>query len=255
MESARRAPYLFPEGAKLGQDNVVLQARARRHRVDGYAGPLSIKTVIAGNVAWVVNGRSLVLDSSSFLILNAGERYSMDIDSARPVETCCVFFAPGFVERTVLDSTSPMEAALDDPCRQPPDVPYLTAVHGDPERDLASHVHSLAPRCRRILAPSGFEEDFLLLAGRLLGFYARIREQAARVPAARASTRAELYRRLLTGRDYLHARGSGPVSLAEVARRACLSPYHFHRGFTKAFEQTPHEYLTSIRLERAPGSP
>jgi AraC-like DNA-binding protein len=58
---------------------------------------------------------------------------------------------------------------------------------------------------------------------------------------------------LLLGRDYLHSHSSGPVSLAGVARAACLSPYHFHRGFKQAFLLTPHAYLTGLRLDRARG--
>ena len=67
----------------------------------------------------------------------------------------------------------------------------------------------------------------------------------------RESVRAELYRRLLIGREYIHGQILGPLSLHAVARAACVSPFHFHRGFTQAFRQTPHEYITGLRLERA----
>jgi len=246
-----RVPYLFPEDAQLGTHNVVLYARASRHRVDNYAGPLSIKTVLSGQVAWIVGQRELIVDRSSFLILSAGEKYSMRIAESKPVETCCVFFAPGFVEQVALNATSPLDRALDAPDRLAPPLPYLSALHNDRERALVGRVHTLAPRCKKALAPSGFEEDFLLLAERLLQFYAQVREQAARVPALQESTRQELFRRLLLGREYLHSHSSGPVSLVTVARAAALSPYHFHRGFTQAFQQTPHSYLTGLRLARA----
>lgn len=251
MHHRPQAPYLFPESARLGADNVVLHARSTRHSVDEYAGPLSIKTVLAGQVAWIVGGRKLVVDESSFLVLAAGEKYSMDIDEVRPVETCCAFFAPGFVERMALDLTSPLEHALDVPDREAPALPYLSTLHSDNERSLVRHVHTLAPRCRGILKPSGFEQDFLLLSDALLQLYGQIRDQAARIPAVRQSTRQELFRRLLIGRDYLHSHASQSVSLDAVARAACLSPFHFHRGFTQAFQQTPHEYITSLRLAQA----
>ncbi len=251
MAGGFQAPYLFPEGARLGADNAVLQARARRHRVESYSGPLSIKTVLAGQVAWIIGGRELVVDPSSFLIVSAGEKYSMNIAEAKPVETCCAFFAPGFVERVALDATSPVRESLDDPDRAAPALPYLSALHGDRERTLAGRVQSVAARCKGALVPSGFEEDFLVLAQELLQFYEQIREGAARLPAVRKSTREELFRRLLAGRDFLHSHSSGPVSLEAVARSACLSAFHFHRGFTQAFQRTPHAYLTGLRLERA----
>src|SRR4051794_17862921 len=108
MGVRRAAPYLFPAGVRLGEHNVVLHARAKRHSVNGYAGPLSIKTVMRGRVSWVVGGRQLIVDPSSFLVLAAGEIYSMDIDVAVPVETCCAFFAPGFLEHVAVDVTSPV---------------------------------------------------------------------------------------------------------------------------------------------------
>jgi hypothetical protein len=228
-----RPPYLFPDGAQIGAANVVLHARAKQHRVSNYAGPLSIKTVLAGRVAWMVAGRELVVDRSSFLVLSDGEQYSMDIAAANPVETCCVFFAHGFVEQAALDATSPLQRALDDPERLGPPLPYLSALHSNRERRLTRRIHTLAARCRQALAPSAWEEDFLLISEALLGLYEKIRRQAARVPAIRQSTRDELFRRLLRGRDYLHSQSSGAVSLADVARASCVSPYHFHRGLPR----------------------
>lgn len=247
----RRPQYLFPDGAKIGAANVVLHARAKQHHVSDYAGPLSIKTVLSGRVAWMVGGRELVVDRSSFLVLSDGEKYSMDIAAARPVETCCVFFTRGFVEQVALDATSPVERALDDPRRLAPPLPYLSALHSDRERGLTWRAHTLARRCRQALTPSAWEQDFLLLAEALLGLYEQIRLQCARVPALRHATREELFRRLLRGRDYMHSWSSGPVSLADVARVACVSPFHFHRAFSQAFGETPHAYLTAVRLAHA----
>ncbi|HZO57673.1 MAG TPA: AraC family transcriptional regulator [Bryobacteraceae bacterium] len=251
MPPAHQVPFLFPGGARLGKDNVLLHARARRHQVENYAGPLSIKTVVAGQVSWIIARRELVVDPSSFLIVSAGEKYSMNIAASSPVETCCAFFAPGFVERTVLDATSPLAQSLDDPERAAPASPYLSGAHTDAERSLVGRVQSLVARCNKSLAPSAWEEDFLLLALDLQRFHQRVHEQAARIPAARNSTRQELFRRLLVGREYMHSHSSGPVSLTSASRAACLSPFHFHRGFTKAFEQTPHAYLTGLRMAQA----
>lgn len=57
--------------------------------------------------------------------------------------------------------------------------------------------------------------------------------------------------RLERARDLITARVDTPVSLAEAAKEACLSPYHFHRLFVQAFRQTPHELLTERRLDYA----
>lgn len=42
-----------------------------------------------------------------------------------------------------------------------------------------------------------------------------------------------------------------PVSLPDVAAHANLSPYHFLRVYKRAYGETPHEFLTRLRIERA----
>ena len=42
-----------------------------------------------------------------------------------------------------------------------------------------------------------------------------------------------------------------PVSLPDVAAQANLSPYHFLRVYKQAYGETPHEFLTRLRIERA----
>lgn len=49
----------------------------------------------------------------------------------------------------------------------------------------------------------------------------------------------------------LLADGARPVSLAEAARVACLSPGHFHRLFSAVYGETPHRFATRHRVERA----
>jgi len=175
----------------------------------------------------------------------------MNIDEPKPVETCCAFFASGFLEKVALDLTSPTDASLDSPNRIAPPLAYLSVLHGDRERALTNRVATLAARCEKNLNPSATEEDFLLLGVALLEYYQQIRVQQGRVPALRLSTRQELFRRLLIGRDYLHSHTSESVSLAQAANAACLSLFHFHRGFTLAFAETPHSYLTKLRLTQA----
>src|SRR5262245_35513676 len=232
----RARPYLFPQGSQFGVDNLVLHAHGRRHQVTNFAGPLSIKTVVRGAVSWVVGGRELVVDPGSFLVLGDGEKYSMDLDAATPMETACIFFRKGFVEANAQDASTPVSASLDDPDRTAPLLPHLSRLHLDPERSIVRQIQSFAERCSNELQPSGFEEEFLLLSNSLLGLYEQIRSRMARVPALKAGTRAELLRRVEIGREFIHSHADGQVSLQAVARASCLSRYHFHRVFTQVFE-------------------
>jgi AraC-like DNA-binding protein len=61
----------------------------------------------------------------------------------------------------------------------------------------------------------------------------------------------ELYRRLLRGKDYMDSFFGARAHLGEVAGKACLSPYHFHRLFREVFRETPNQYLQRKRLDYA----
>jgi len=61
----------------------------------------------------------------------------------------------------------------------------------------------------------------------------------------------ELFRRLCRSRDWMAARIDEPLRMAAAAREACLSPFHYHRLFAHTFGETPHEFLTKLRIDRA----
>ncbi len=61
----------------------------------------------------------------------------------------------------------------------------------------------------------------------------------------------DVHRRLCLARDLVRAHALEPLSLGEAAREARLSRTHFLRQFRRAFGETPHQYRTRLRLERA----
>jgi AraC-like DNA-binding protein len=61
----------------------------------------------------------------------------------------------------------------------------------------------------------------------------------------------ETFRRLCRARDLLAAEYQSQVLLDTAAREACLSPFHFHRLFRATFGETPHDFLTRRRMDRA----
>lgn len=58
-------------------------------------------------------------------------------------------------------------------------------------------------------------------------------------------------RHLLRAKDLADARYFEPLTVADLARAARLSPAHFSREFRRAFGEPPHRYLLTRRLERA----
>jgi transcriptional regulator GlxA family with amidase domain len=61
----------------------------------------------------------------------------------------------------------------------------------------------------------------------------------------------QTHRDLREARDFMRHAYGRPVSLPDVAAQANLSPYHFLRVYKRAYGETPHEFLTRLRIERA----
>jgi AraC-like DNA-binding protein len=59
------------------------------------------------------------------------------------------------------------------------------------------------------------------------------------------------FRRLVRARDFLAAGQADRIRLEEAARQACLSPFHFQRLFVRTFGESPHQFVTRLRMERA----
>lgn len=58
-------------------------------------------------------------------------------------------------------------------------------------------------------------------------------------------------RHLQRAKDLADVRYSEPLQVADLARVAGLSPWHFSREFRQEFGESPHRYLLTRRLERA----
>jgi AraC family transcriptional regulator len=51
--------------------------------------------------------------------------------------------------------------------------------------------------------------------------------------------------------DYIENNLSSTLTLEELARVACFSPYHFHRVFASLHGETLHQFIQRVRIEKA----
>jgi AraC-like DNA-binding protein len=61
----------------------------------------------------------------------------------------------------------------------------------------------------------------------------------------------QTHRDLREARDFMRHAYGRPVNLPDISAHANLSPYHFLRVYKQAYGETPHEFLTRLRIERA----
>ncbi len=60
-----------------------------------------------------------------------------------------------------------------------------------------------------------------------------------------------LYRRVVRAKLYIDEHYASGIDLSNIAGEACFSKFHFMRLFKSIYGNTPHQYLTSVRINRA----
>lgn len=181
------------------------------------------------------------MDETCYLVLNSKQSYSITIDSLATVETFCLFVRNGLVEDVSRVTESGPTRLLDNPV---PGASHASesAARADNSSSLGTsveffetlHAHDavVSPLIQRIYArlkdntasDLWLEDQFLGVAGALCKLRREADKDAELIPAKKYSSRMELYRRLLRGKDYMDSFSGAPVHLGEVAENACLFP-------------------------------
>lgn len=237
---------------EMGVSNIMSLTRPDDEWLPDLQGTLSIKCAFGGVEYYRVDGRRIPVNDANYLIVNQGQRYSSMADATASVQSMCVFFRPGFAEGVLRDRITPDDLLLTD-C---PDTSANPLCFFD---KLYPHDSTVSPMLGRIhtallertFTKGWLEEQYHILLLGMLDAHRDVLREIARLPAQRRSTRVEIYRRLARAREFMLSSYDRPISLTEIAREASLSPHHFLRLFKSLFSLTPHQYLTSIRIEQA----
>jgi AraC family transcriptional regulator len=239
-----------PEGM-LGSVNAIYSGRSRRHLVENYAGPLSVKTMISGAAFWHTEAGAQRVQASSFLVLNKGTKYTLEIKSREPSHTFVLFFRNGFVEDVQRCLSSSGDALLDHPLGSGSETPFIEAIHSAGESAVGAALDQVRRVWLRGGSAAALEEEFRRVAVELV----RLQDDASRLISAasslRPSTRNELFRRTQRARVRIADSYLEDLCLEDLAEEACLSPYYFHRTFRELYGVTPHQYVQRLRLKKA----
>ncbi|NUO02403.1 MAG: helix-turn-helix transcriptional regulator, partial [Saprospiraceae bacterium] len=116
-------------------------------------------------------------------------------------------------------------------------------------RQLFGRLRNLTDEELAIRKEADLDGIYTLLLMRMLEIHRNLKIEINKLSSVKASTRAELFRRLSIARDYMDAHLDRRIHLDEVAKVACLSPHHFKRAFKTLFGLPPHQYHIGKRLE------
>lgn len=234
-----------------GWPNMVTNAVSDAMYFPEHRGPLSIKCSFGGSQIYRTNEGLYHVDSTSYLILNDGQRYTNVIEE-KDVNSFCIFFQPGFPEKVLHDLITPQDRLLDCPDRTSAPVHFFEKLyHHDRLLSPRLSVIHKATLNRRPVNKIWMAERFHDVLESLLWVHRDVCREINRLSAVKAATRVEQYRRLQRAKEFIDDNYNGALTLHEIASVACLSAHHFLRSFKQVFGITPYRYITGRRLEEA----
>lgn len=214
------------------------------------ADKFSIHVVFSGSQEFIVDKRKITLYPGNFFILNEGTEYSSSIDSVDVVQTFSICFDAGYIrefKRSLeLQNIQLIGIAATD------DQPLLETIypfHGDMKYNLLHLKKHLE---------AGVDDEMLLneyMYHCLLNFYRIYNMEIFRKGQAlnfqNDATRTDIVKRLAIAKDYISSNYDKDLKLEDIAQNACLSVNHLLRTFKQAYNKSPHQYLTEVRLKQA----
>ena len=219
----------------------------------GLTGKYVINMVSSGQATYTIGRRQLNLFPGNFMFLNYGTSYSNKIDSAVQVNTFSVLFDPDFVRDFEHATVSADGVLLDQYVSQKNGSPLFVESIYPLQGDMSFTLSHLKKR-----VDSGVDDQLQLsecLHHCLVNYYnlyqSEVTNRAASLKFLNRSTKAEILRRLSIAKDYIISNYNRNIRLEDIAQMACLSVNHLLRTFRQAYNQSPHQFLTSFRLQQA----
>lgn len=216
-----------------------------------FRSPFSIKFCLADAIRYEVDKQSIVVPPGGFFIANDG--LEMECLPNEPgVKALFVSFTNALIHDVHRNHCHEDKTLLDETCTKAGPVHFFQHIYKQPS-PLSGQMQALAQHIADSktsdyhLAP----DIFYSLAENLFSMQRDVFRQIDRVKARTSATREELFRRVLRAKEWMQDQWQAELTLNDIARHACLSPYHFHRSFREAFGESPMKWLRRLKLQKA----
>jgi len=227
--------------------SLILNAQTQATYRPDIRGPFSLFMNRRGQSRCTIEGYRIEIPEDTFLISNAGQYYSLEIESETPVETFNLHLGNALLEQIQASLSLKPETLLLDPLA-PVTQPF---VFPNRLNRKDAFVCQWLEKARLHADSASLEANLQDLIVYLLLGQKQIQAEIKRLPALKQGTKQELHQRLNRARDCLYAQPLYAYSLEELAQIACLSKYHFLRMFRAAYGCTPHQFQLQLWVEKA----
>lgn len=208
--------------------DIVCDSGPRDRPFEERHGAVCIAAVTQGTFQYRSAQGTAVLAPGAVLLGNAGTCFECGHEHDTGDRCLAFHFAPDHLEAVATSVPGARRATFCAPCLPPLQSLLPLVAAAEAARD------------------DGDLTELEELGWRLAG--AVVRAETGR-PAGSVSPRDE--RRVTEALRWIEARAHERISLAELARTAATSPYHFLRTFSRVVGMTPHQYVLRTRLHHA----
>lgn len=216
-----------------------------------FRSPISIKFCLEDALRYVIDNQKIVVPRGGYMIVNDG--LEMECLPCKPgVKAFTVYFTNELVFDVHRNRCADEKKLLDEPGMGAGPVRFFQHIYRQPTT-LSGQMLALAQRMAgaETSANDMAPDIFYSLAENLISMQADISRQIGLVNARTTVTREELFRRVLRAKEFMQDNWHKDLTLNDVSRFACLSPYHFHRSFREAFGQPPMRWFRQLKLKKA----
>lgn len=236
------------------KNNNSLQQEIKRYSYGDYQNnDLTLKFVYSGVQAYHLNSKNFMVYPDCFLMINKGTEYETKIECNEYVQSMSISFDSNFISDMNRTLTTPTDYLLEN-------------LEGHRNSDHQS-AETLLPLKSNLLfnlnhiksfVKNKLNDDFLLeeylhhtFINYLEIYNKDIILAEVRLDCLKKNTRSEVFRRLNLAKDFIYFNYNQQIELKIIAENSCLSVNHLLKTFKQAFGDTPHQFLTKIRLRRA----
>ena len=230
-----------------GWMNVLIHAKGNAQEIPMHTTSLSLYSVFSGLELHQVGRARFAVTPDRYLLLNDNQRHAHKIEDN--TEVLAIRFRTGLGTDVYSAAALPPEKQLDNPDLRLPLEFYERTYPRDTR--LSQFMGFLRAFIWAEVSQDPLEQALHPIIEHLLVLHRNLEADIERLPAAKRSTREELFRRLHIARDFIEASYLEPINLFSIADVVNLSPHHFLRLFKQTFELAPYQFVTQKRLELA----
>ncbi len=214
----------------------------------------TLKLVLSGNAIYNVNRKSYKLAPNEYLLSNGQQEGIGIIDSKKDVSQFCVHIMPSVIADTYKTFTSGDTYDFDKPSHEFDNFQLFENVYNlnsssNVSRQLKPLVAMINEGRKNEI---NLDEEWMLkLTEAIVLNEKNIKFSLNGLNTVRNTTRKEIMKRLLIGKDYIDTYFMDDPKIREIAKFAFMSEFLFFRNFKLAFRTTPYQYILEKKIELA----